>query len=75
MKGKDSKKMLTKEEQQDPKKVQNLAPEPAKHQDRCAECGQELPGDIDEAAQRSGKFDDIEEPKKDKSKKLRHGQY
>jgi hypothetical protein len=70
MQGRDPKKELTKEELQDPKKVQNLAPEPAK----CQECGQKLPDGIDIEDQMSGR--DKGPKMHDKGdKKMRHGQY
>lgn len=59
---------MSKEDEQNPLKVQNLAPEPAK----CKECGSVLPGGIDEKDQKSGHHPDLgkgEEPK------MRHGQY
>jgi len=68
MKGKDPKKMLSKKELQDPKKVQNLAPEPAK----CEKCGQILPDGIEEKDQKSGNFKDIDKGAKSK---MRHGAY
>jgi hypothetical protein len=68
-KGIDPKDKLSKEELQDPIKVQNLAPEAAK---KCERCGQEVPGAVDQDEQKSGKFDDVKEPEKPK---MRHGAY
>jgi hypothetical protein len=64
----DPHKHMSKEDEQNPLKVQNLAPEPAK----CQECGQLVPGGIDEKDQKSGKFSDIDKGAKPK---MRHGAY
>lgn len=61
-------KHMSKEDEQNPLKVQNLAPEPAK----CKECNQLLPDGIDEAEQKSGKSADIGKGEKPK---MRHGAY
>lgn len=64
----DPHKHMSKEDEQNPEKVQNLAPEASK----CKECGSVLPGGIDEDKQRSGNFAD--EGKGEKPK-MRHGAY
>lgn len=64
----DPKEHLSKKDEQDPLKVQNLAPEPAK----CKECNQLLPDGIDEAKQKSGKSADLGKGEKPK---MKHGAY
>jgi hypothetical protein len=64
----DPKDHLSKKDLQNPLKVQNLAPEPAK----CQECGQKLPDGINEEEQKSGKFPDMGKGEKPK---MKHGAY
>jgi hypothetical protein len=65
---KDPHKHMSKEDEQNPLKVQNLVPEPSK----CKECGSVLPGGVDEEDQKSGKFPDMGKGEKPK---MKHGQY